>query len=42
MLEQSANVSQKDLDLLKIADTADEVANHVLDFYAQNALQPNF
>jgi uncharacterized protein (TIGR00730 family) len=42
MLEQSNNVSQKDLDLLKIADTADEVADHVLDFYTKNALQLNF
>ena len=42
MLERSGNISDNDLDLLKIADTADEVAVHVLNFYSRNALQPNF
>ncbi len=42
MLERSNTISQKDLDLLKIADNAGEVADHVLDFYAKNSLQPNF
>jgi uncharacterized protein (TIGR00730 family) len=42
MLERSGNVSQKDLDLLKIADNSEEVAAHVLNFYAKNSLQPNF
>jgi hypothetical protein len=30
------------MDLLKVADTADEVAQHVLAFYQQHSLQPNF
>ena len=42
MLEKSGNVFAKDLDLLRIADTADEVADHVLEFYGKNPLEPNF
>jgi uncharacterized protein (TIGR00730 family) len=42
MLSKNHNISAKDLDLLRIADTAEEVAGHVLDFYTRNSLQPNF
>ncbi|WP_205409981.1 TIGR00730 family Rossman fold protein [Flavihumibacter solisilvae] len=35
-------ISSEDLQLLKIADTAEEVAAHVLNFYSKNPLQPNF
>jgi len=42
MLQQSGNISQEDLDLLCLADTADEVAEHVLNFYTRHSLQPNF
>ncbi len=35
-------ISAVDLDLLKVADTAEEVADHVLQFYSRNPLQPNF
>jgi uncharacterized protein (TIGR00730 family) len=42
MLHKHGNISAHNLDLLKIADTAEEVAAHVLDFYKQHALQPNF
>lgn len=42
MLRKNNNISSKDLDLLKIADTAEEVADHVLDFYTKNPLEPNF
>jgi len=42
MLECAGNISNQDLDLLRVADTADEVAEHVLQFYSKNALQPNF
>jgi len=42
MLEQHGNISPHNLDLLKVADTADEVAGHVLAFYQRNPLQPNF
>jgi predicted Rossmann-fold nucleotide-binding protein len=42
MLHKYGNISPHNLELLQIADTADEVARHILDFYSRNALQPNF
>lgn len=42
MLQKHGNISPHNMDLLKVADTADEVAEHVLAFYQQHALQPNF
>ena len=42
MMAKEDNISPKDLDLLKMADTAEEVVQHVLNFYTQHALQPNF
>lgn len=37
-----ANISPEDMDLLIIADTPDEVVQHVLEFYKKHPLQPNF
>ncbi|PWT78286.1 MAG: TIGR00730 family Rossman fold protein [Bacteroidetes bacterium] len=42
MHQSTNNISESDLDLLKIADTADEVAEHILSFYSKNSLKPNF
>jgi len=42
MLEKEKNISTEDFNLLKLADTPDEVANHVLQYYARHPLQPNF
>ena len=42
MLLKAGNISPEDMELLKVADTADEVAQHVLQFYSKNPLQPNF
>ncbi|HZE86477.1 MAG TPA: TIGR00730 family Rossman fold protein [Puia sp.] len=42
MHRKNGNISPQDLDLLKIADTPEEVAGHVLDFYAKHPLEPNF
>jgi len=42
MLEKSGNVSLPDLDLLQLADTAEEVTEHILQFYSKHSLQPNF
>jgi uncharacterized protein (TIGR00730 family) len=42
VMMQEKNISIEDLELLKIADTADEVADHVLHFYTKHSLQPNF
>jgi len=42
MLQRTSYISADDLDLLKVADTAEEVVAHVLDFYTKHPLQPNF
>ena len=42
MLMKTNNISAIDLDLLQIADTAEDVVNHVLKFYSKNPLEPNF
>lgn len=42
MLEKQKTISAVDLDLLKLVDTPDQVAQTVLQFYSQHALQPNF
>jgi uncharacterized protein (TIGR00730 family) len=42
MMDMENNISPDDFDLLKIADTAEEVAEHVKSFYTEHALQPNF
>ncbi|HMH20530.1 MAG TPA: TIGR00730 family Rossman fold protein [Puia sp.] len=42
MYRKNGNISPQDLDLLKIADTPEEVAGHVLDFYSRHPLEPNF
>jgi hypothetical protein len=42
MLKANGNISPQDLDLLKIVDTAEEVVEHMLDFYSINPLEPNF
>lgn len=42
MLQSSSNITATDLDLLKIADTPEEVVEHVLSFYTKHPLRPNF
>ncbi len=42
MQDAESNISPGDLDLIKIFDTADEVVEHIRDFYSHNKLQPNF
>lgn len=42
MLVLEKNISPEDFDLLKLADTAEEVTKHVLNFYSNKPLQPNF
>ena len=41
MMEEK-NINLNDLNLLTMVDTAEEVVDHVLDFYTKHALQPNF
>lgn len=42
LLEKYNNVSQKDMDLFKIADTEDEVVEIIDNFYNKHHLSPNF
>lgn len=42
MLEMESNISPKDLDLIKIVDTAQEAYDAVEDFYKSHQLTPNF
>ena len=42
MLEMEGNVSAKDLDLLKVVDTAEEAYKAIEDFYESHELSPNF
>ncbi len=42
MQEEEHNISPGDLDLIKIYDTAEDVVNHISEFYTHNKLQPNF
>jgi len=42
MLHEENNISDGDLEMIKIFDTADEVVCYIRDFYTHNKLQPNF
>ena len=42
LLEEHGNISAKDLDLIHIVDTADEVINILDGFYDKHNLSPNF
>ena len=42
LLEKENNISSKDLDLIKIVDSADEAVNEINIFYKQNTHSPNF
>ncbi|ULQ58286.1 TIGR00730 family Rossman fold protein [Flavihumibacter rivuli] len=41
-MQKEKYINSEDLELLKVVDTADEVADHVLHFYSKHPLQPNF
>ncbi len=42
MLYEEHNINEKDLDLFKIVDTADDAVKHIVDFYSKYLLKPNF
>lgn len=42
MLKEENNISEKDLDLFKIVDTAQDAFNYIDDFYKTHDLTPNF
>jgi len=41
-LLEEGNISEKDLDLFRIVDTADEAVEHFVKFYAKYKIAPNF
>lgn len=42
LLKKFGNISEKDLNLYTIVDTADEVVEHLTNFYTNHAVKPNF
>ncbi len=42
MLEREQNVSNEDLDLFTLVDTAEEATQHIFKFYEKYVLKPNF
>ncbi len=42
MLFEEKNISDGDLEMIKIFDTTNEVVNYIREFYTHNKLQPNF
>ena len=42
MLEKEHNISDKDMDYLKVVGTADEAVKYIEDFYKTHELSPNF
>lgn len=42
LLNDYANISPEDLDLIKIVDSVDEAVDHVLQFHVNNKFSPNF
>jgi uncharacterized protein (TIGR00730 family) len=42
MLEQEHNISEEDLNLYTVVDTADEAVHYILDYYAEMSISPNF
>jgi uncharacterized protein (TIGR00730 family) len=41
-LEEEKNINEADLELFKIADSADEAVDYIIDFYSKYLLKPNF
>jgi uncharacterized protein (TIGR00730 family) len=42
MQDQEKNINPKDLDLLKVVDTADEAVQYIVNYFNKYPLQPNF
>lgn len=42
LLESAGNISAGDLDLFAVVDTAEEVVEHLTNFYNQHQISPNF
>jgi uncharacterized protein (TIGR00730 family) len=41
-MEAEQNISEKDLDLIVLVDTADEAVEHITKFYSKYSIKPNF
>ncbi|MCK5168323.1 MAG: LOG family protein, partial [Bacteroidales bacterium] len=42
VLAEENNINKKDLDLIKVVDTADEAVEKINEFYSEYLLSPNF
>jgi len=42
MCEKHKNLSLPDLDLFKLVDSAEEAVNHIIEYYAEMEISPNF
>lgn len=42
MLKSEKNISEEDLNLFRLVDTAEEAAGHIFKFYEKYSLKPNF
>lgn len=42
MLIREKNISEGDLEMIKLFDTADEIVDYIREFYTHHKLQPNF
>lgn len=42
MRDKANNIGEKDLDLVKLVETADEAANVIKEFYSKYSIKPNF
>ncbi len=42
MLEKEKNISEDDMFLFKVVDSAEDAVNYILDYYADMSIRPNF
>lgn len=42
LLKKEGNINEKDLELFRVVDTAEEAVQHISDFYAKYSIKPNF
>jgi uncharacterized protein (TIGR00730 family) len=42
MCEKEKNINSEDMFLFKVVDTAEDAVNHILDYYSEMSIRPNF
>jgi hypothetical protein len=42
MCEKEGNINAEDMFLFKVVDTAEDAVNHILDYYSEMSIRPNF